>query len=92
MRDSCIVLKNLVRTEKGSELASSNKYLFEVDKKSNKLEIKKAVEDMYKVKVSAVNVVMMRGKEKRVRYKKGRTPDWKKAIVTLKQGHSIDVT
>ena len=55
-------------------------------------EIKKAVEDIYKVKVGSVNTVSMRGKAKRVRYAVGKTPDWKKAIVTLKEGNKIDVT
>jgi large subunit ribosomal protein L23 len=85
------VVKGMIRTEKGSVMMADNKYLFWVDKASNKIEIKKAVEDIYKVKVSGVNTVMMRGKAKRVRYAVGRTPDWKKAIVTLKEGQKIDV-
>ena len=92
MKDSYVVVKNLLRTEKGTILLAENKYLFEVDRKANKLEIKKAVEDIYKVKVSNVNTIAMRGKQKRVRYKKGKTPDWKKALVTLKQGSTIDIT
>ncbi|MBU1037825.1 MAG: 50S ribosomal protein L23, partial [Candidatus Omnitrophica bacterium] len=59
---------------------------------SNKIEIKKAVEDIYKVKADSVNTVSMRGKLKRVRYAIGKTSDWKKAIVTLKVGNKIDVT
>ena len=92
MKDSYQILKNMLRTEKGTNLAVQNKYLFEVDKKANKLEIKKAIEDIYNVEVRKVNLVTMRGKVKRVRFKPGRTPDWKKAIVTLKEGHTIDVT
>lgn len=92
MKESYQVVKNLLRTEKGTELMAQNKYLFEVDSRSNKIEIKKAVEDIYKVKVNKVNIVSMRGKEKRVRYKRGRTPDWKKAIITLEEGNTIDVT
>lgn len=92
MKDPYTVLKSLLRTEKGSILAIENKYLFEVDRRLNKCEIKKAIEDIYKVKVGKVNIVKMRGKEKRVRFKKGRTPDWKKAIITLKEGHTIDIT
>ncbi len=84
--------KNLLRTEKGTVLLAENKYLFEVDRRANKLEIKKSVEDIYKVKVSSVNTVSMHGKQKRVRYKKGKTPDWKKALVTLKQGSTIDIS
>ena len=47
---------------------------------------------MYKAKVKSVNTVSMRGKKKRVRYQMGKTPDWKKAIVTLEAGQTIDVT
>ena len=92
MKDSYQILKNMLRTEKGANLAVQNKYLFEVDKKANKLEIKKAIENIYNVEVRKVNLVAMRGKVKRVRFKPGRTPDWKKAIVTLKEGHTIDTT
>lgn len=81
----------MIRTEKGALLMPMNKYLFWVEKMANKIEIRIAVEDIYKVKVGAVNTVMMRGKNKRVRYVNGKTPDWKKAIVTLKEGNKIDV-
>jgi len=92
MKDPYKILKNLLTTEKGTYLASQNKYLFDVDKKANKLEIKRAVEEIYNVKVKKVNVVSMRGKVKRVRFKSGRTPDWKKAVVTLKSGHTIQIS
>ncbi|MDP8261162.1 MAG: 50S ribosomal protein L23 [Candidatus Kappaea frigidicola] len=92
MKDPYTIVKNLLRTEKGTVLLAENKYLFEVDRRANKLEIKKSVEDIYKVKVSSVNTVSMHGKQKRVRYKKGKTPDWKKALVTLKQGSTIDIS
>ena len=92
MKDSYAIIKNLLRTEKGTILLTQNKYLFEVNKKANKLEIKKAVEEIYEVKVSSINTVAMHGKQKRVRYKKGKTPDWKKALVTLKQGSTIDIS
>jgi len=85
------IVKGMIRTEKGSVMMGDNKYLFWVDKSSNKIEIRKAVEDIYKVKVSGVNTLMMRGKSKRVRYAVGKTPDWKKAIVTLKEGQKIDI-
>ncbi|MDD4879109.1 MAG: 50S ribosomal protein L23 [Candidatus Omnitrophica bacterium] len=69
-----------------------NKYIFEVDKRANKTEIRKAVEIAYKVKVKDVNTMVMSGKWRRVRFKPGKTPDWKKAIVTLRKGDKIDVT
>jgi large subunit ribosomal protein L23 len=86
------VVKGLIRTEKGATMLPLNKYLFWVGLESNKIEIKKAVEDIYKVQVDAVNTVTMRGKLKRVRYAIGKTSDWKKAIVTLKDGNKIDIT
>ena len=91
MKDAQDVVKGMIRSEKGSALLALNKYLFWVDKASNKIEIKKAVEDMYKIKVDSVNTVMMRGKAKRIRYAVGKTSDWKKAIVTLKEGNKIDI-
>ena len=91
MKHAQDIVRGMIRTEKGSALMADNKYLFWVDKSSNKIEIRKAIEDIYKVKVFGVNTVMMRGKSKRVRYAVGRTPDWKKAIVTLKEGQKIDI-
>lgn len=91
MKDPHDVVKGLMRTEKGATMLPMNKYLFWVDKRSNKIEIKKAVQDIYKVKVDSVNTMVMPGKAKRVRYAVGYTPDWKKAIVTLKEGSKIDI-
>ena len=92
MKDPHDVVKGMIRTEKGALLQPLNKYLFWVDKTSNKIEIKKAVEDIYKVKVDSVNTMIVSGKAKRVRYAVGYTPDWKKAVVTLKEGSKIDLT
>ncbi len=91
MRDPHDIVKSLIRTEKGADMMRQNKYLFWVGIHTNKIEIRKAVEEIYKVKVSCVNTMTVRGKLKRVRYKEGLTPDWKKAIVTLKEGSKIDV-
>ena len=85
-------VQNLVRTEKGTFLEPDRKYLFRVAKKATKVDIKRAVEEIYKVKVRDVNTMTVRGKNKRVRQALGRTPDWKKAIVTLDEGHKIEVT
>lgn len=92
MKNPHDVVKGMIRTEKGAILMPLNKYLFMVDNRANKIEIKRAVEDIYKVKVGSVNTIMMRGKAKRVRYAVGYTSDWKKAVVTLKEGNKIDVT
>ena len=91
MRESASILKTLLRTEKGSIQALSNKYLFSVRKDANKIQIKRAVEDSYKVKVDKVNTQVTPGKAKRVRQQMGMTPEWKKAVVTLKTGHKIDL-
>lgn len=84
------VLKSVLQTEKGAMIRPQNKYLFWVDKNANKIEIKNAVESIYKVMVEKVNTGMARGKNKRVRYVMGKTPDWKKAIVQLKSGDKIE--
>ncbi len=84
------IVKNLVRTEKGTSLAPQRKYLFRVASSATKIDVKRAVEEIYKVKVQDVNTVAMRGKLKRVRVKAGYTNDWKKAIVSLKEGQKIE--
>ena len=91
MKDSHRILKALLRTEKGAVQVTENKYLFKVMNGVNKIEIRKAVEDIYKVKVQDVNTQVVPGKNKRVRTQIGKTPEWKKAVVTLKQGHKIDL-
>ena len=91
MKDSYAVIRSLLRTEKGSLQAAENQYLFNVKKDANKIQIKRAVEQIYKVKVDSVNTSVMPGKLKRVRQQAGMTPDWKKAVVTLKDGQKIDL-
>ena len=91
MKNSYQIIVNMLQTEKGTNMLLQNKYLFEVDRESNKLQIKRAVEDIYKVKVKSVNVLTVKGKKKRVRFKEGKTSDWKKAIVTLKEGEKIEI-
>ncbi|MGE5308967.1 MAG: 50S ribosomal protein L23 [Deltaproteobacteria bacterium] len=84
------VIKSLLRTEKSTDQEPAGKYLFLVHKDSNKIQIKAAVEALYKVKVRDVNTLIVRGKIKRVRHQPGKTPDFKKAIVTLKEGQKIE--
>ena len=86
------IIKTLVRTEKGTFLEPERKYLFKVATNSNKIEIKKAIEEIYKVKVQDVNTSIVHGKLKRVRQEQGSTTSWKKAVVTLKEGQKIEVT
>ena len=91
VKNSFQMIRTLLRTEKGARQARDNQYLFSVQTDANKIEIRKAVEEIYKVKVQGVNTVHMPGKLKRVRSVQGHTPDWKKAVVTLKTGHKIDL-
>lgn len=92
MRDPYSAIISPLRTEKGTFILRFNKYLFYVNKKANKTEIKRAIEEIYKVRVERVNTITVKGKARRVRLVEGKTPDWKKAIVTLKAGEKIDVT
>ena len=77
-----IIIRPIV-TEKSSDGLQDGKYTFEVSKKATKVDIAKAVEKLFEVKVLKVNTVTVRGKEKRVGVHTGRTSDWKKAIVTI---------
>jgi len=90
MLDIHNTIKSLIRTEKSSLKEPEGKYLFLVDNSANKIQIKKAVEQLYKVKVKCVNTFISLGKMKRVRQQIGRAPDSKKAIVTLKEGQKIE--
>lgn len=82
------VIKRPCLTEKGNLLQETqNKVVFKVDVRANKIEIKKAVENLFEVKVSKVTTSNMTGKNKRVGVKSsGRTSDWKKAYITLSEG------
>ncbi len=86
------IVKMLLRTEKGTRIEPQRKYLFKVAKEANKIQIKKAVEEIYNTKVDSVHTVIMPGKLKKVRQELGYTSDWKKALVTLKEGQKIEVT
>lgn len=90
MRDARDVLKRPVISEKSVGLIEENKYSFWVDTAANKIEIKAAVEKMFKVKVVEVRTMNVDGKMKRVGKYTGRTADRKKAIVTLKAGERIE--
>jgi large subunit ribosomal protein L23 len=91
------VLRRPVITEKNTRLMEIGQYCFVVSKDANKIQIKDAVEKAFRVDVVAVNVMNVRGKERKRssrqsrRQSVGHTPSWKKAIVTLQEGQSIDV-
>ncbi len=82
MRPEEIIIKPIV-TEKSNDGLQAGKYTFKVNKKATKVEIAKAVEKLFEVKVLKVNTVTVKGKEKRVGVHVGKTSDWKKAIVTI---------
>ncbi len=86
------IIQTLVRTEKGTSQEPMRKYVFQVADQATKVSIRKAVETIYNVKVASVNIMVVPGKKKRVRRDIGYTTPWKKALVTLQEGHSINVT
>ena len=86
------IIKALIRTEKTTQYEPQGKYLFLVNNSANKIAIRRAVEQIYKVRVRDVNTAISIGKLKKVRYQLGRTPNVKKAIVTLKKGQKIEVS
>ncbi len=81
-----------VITEKATLSSEHNQVMFRVRMDATKPQIRQAIEGLFSVKVKAVNTLRVKGKVKRFRGKPGRRPDWKKAMVTLEDGHSIDVT
>lgn len=83
MRDPHDIIKRPIVTENSMEAMADKKYTFVVDKRSNKTEVKNAVEKVFGVKVARVNTMNMRGKKKRMGANVGKRADWKKAIVTL---------
>ena len=90
MKEAYRIVLSPVISEKGTRLTEEqNKYLFKVNKDANKIEIKRAIEQIYKVQVAGVNTMTIHGKIKRFRNTRGKTSDWKKAVVTLKAGESI---
>jgi large subunit ribosomal protein L23 len=91
MKDLHHIIKGPLVTEKStSQKETATQYAFMVDTRANKVEIKDAVERLFKVKVSQVRTQNVQGKLKRVRQHLSRRPNWKKALVTLKEG-SIEI-
>ena len=88
------VIKTVRLTEKGTRQGEKyNQYTVVADRRANKMEIRQAVQELFKVKVTRVNTLNVRGKLRRQRTTQaGKAPDWKKAIVTLKEGDKIILT
>ena len=91
MKTAYDIIKRPIITEQSMESASFKKYTFEVAKTSNKVEIRQAVEAIFNVTVTKVNTLNVKSKPKRMRGAAGRTRTWKKAMVTLKEGDSIEL-
>jgi large subunit ribosomal protein L23 len=84
------IIKQPLITEKGMRLnEEGGTVVFRVDARANKLQIKHAVEVLFNVKVTKVNTLNVEGKKRRIRYREGKRPDWKKAYITLREGDSI---
>ncbi len=95
MKSSYLILKRPILTEKMLKLQEAKRqYAFEVDDKSNKIEVKRAIQEKFDVTVENVNIIRVKGKSKRLNTRRGITTgkrsDWKKAIVTLRVGDSIN--
>ena len=93
MKNSADVIKRILLTEKGTRLSEEqNKFLFRVAVDANKVEIKRAVEELFEVRVMAVNTMCRKGKKKRARTAHfGKTSAWKRAVVTLHEDDSINL-
>jgi large subunit ribosomal protein L23 len=92
MTNAYEIIERPLVTEKSVAGAEQGKYTFRVKKSANKIEIAKAVEELFNVKVDSVNTINVKGKKRRLgRHREGKTPDWKKAIVTLKPGYRIEI-
>ena len=86
-----VIVRPLILTEKGELLKEEqNKIFFQVDMRANKIEIKNAVEKLFNVDVVDVNTMVVRGKPVRVGRQSDKRPNWKKAIVTLREGDTIE--
>jgi len=86
------IIQKPILTEKSTNLNQFNQYTFKVNLKSNSLEIKSAIEKIFKVKVSKINTSIVRGKPKTFKGNSGYKKNYKKAIVTLKEGQTIDTS
>ena len=86
------IIRKPIVTEKATKLSEFNKVVFEVAYKSNKNEIRGAVEKLFSVKVKSVNIINIKGKVKRFKGVPGKRNDIKKAVITLEEGNTIDIS
>lgn len=91
MKDPREIIIRPVITEHSYDMMEQNVYTFEVAKDANKIEVRQAIEAIFGVKVVKVNILNVKAKPKRVRYIAGKTRTWKKAMVTLAEGETIEL-
>ena len=91
MKDARSIIIRPIITEHSYDMIEMNKYTFEVAPDANKIEIAKAVEEIFGVTVKKVNTMNVKPKKKRVRYIAGYTRTWKKAMVTIAEGETIEI-
>ena len=90
MKNTYDIIKFPVVTEKSTKISQNNQFVFKVGINSSKEEIKKAVEKLFKVKIKAVNTIKVKGKKKIFKGTKGKRIDYKKAVITLLKGETLD--
>jgi len=90
--DPFIIVKRPIVTEKSTATQERDAYTFLVDMRANKIEIARAIEKIFRVKVEKVRTQIRKGKPRRVRFSWGKQPDWKRAVVTLEHGQKIELS
>ncbi|PKL19246.1 MAG: 50S ribosomal protein L23 [Spirochaetae bacterium HGW-Spirochaetae-5] len=90
MNSNDIIIRPII-SEKTTELMEQHKYVFQVARDANKLTVKKALKDLFNVTPEKVNILNVRGKNRRLRFRVGKRAAWKKAIVTLSAGDKIEI-
>ena len=91
MRPATEIVKRVRQTEKGTRIARHDQYLVDVARDANKVEIRRAVKELFGVKVLKVNTLVCHGKWRRLARQWGRRPDWKKAVVSVGKGQKIEL-
>ncbi|ADQ15337.1 50S ribosomal protein L23 [Halanaerobium hydrogeniformans] len=86
-----IIIAPIISENSMEQMEENNTYTFKVAKNANKVEIRNAVEEIFKVKVINVNTMNVRGKKRRLGFHEGKKPDWKKALVTLTEDDEIEI-
>jgi large subunit ribosomal protein L23 len=90
MNSNDIIIRPII-SEKTTELMENHKYVFEVARDANKLTVKRALKELFNVTPEKVNILNVRGRNRRLRFKVGKRAAWKKAIVTLTAGDKIEI-